>query len=127
MRVKDLQALQKSQIDAICQNFVQRKEAFYHPMTRKLSFIQNGMCIKSDCSFRDHHDYDTRKILLPLHMRTHFKTIVGGECCLPLEKIGQVVVCLAHFFVEHQKSYLENGVLPQEARRLMAHKDMCHK
>ena len=62
-----------------------------------------------------------------MHMRTDFKKIVGGEYCVPEEKIGQSVVCLGHFFVEHQKSYLQNGVLPQEARRLMAHQDMCHK
>ena len=127
MRLNKLQALQNSQIDAICGNFIKHGEAFYHPTTRKLSFIQNGVCIKSDCSFRDHHDGEARKILLPKHMRTHFKTIVGGDCCLPLEKIGQVVACLAHFFVDHQKSYLQNGVLPQEASRLMTHIDMYHK
>jgi hypothetical protein len=124
MRLKDLQDLQKSQIDAICQDFVKCGDAFYHRRTNKLSFIQNGICIKSDCCFRD-KGLVSRKILLPLNIREHFKTFVHGECALPFDKIGQVVVCLSHFFVEHQKHYLENGVLPLNAR-LMTQQDMSH-
>ncbi len=126
MSLKDLQDLRRSQIDVICQNFVRRGNAFYHPGTNKLSFIQNGLCVKSDCCFRD-KGLVTRKILLPAHIREHFKTFVhNGKCALPVEKIGKVVVCLEHFFIEHQKHYLENGALPLNAR-LMAKQDMTHK
>ena len=126
MRLKDLQDLQKSQIDAICQNFVKHGEAFYHPITKKLSFIEDGICVKGDCSIRD-KKMVSRKILLPIHMRKDFKTEVEGECFLPLENIGKAVVCMTHFFVDHQKSYLQNGILPQEATRLMARHEMFHK
>ena len=126
MRLKDLQDLRQSQIDAICQDFVKRRNAFYDPGTHKLSFIQNGLCVKSDCCFRD-KGLVTRKILLPAHVREHFKTFVRtGECALPANKIGSVVVCLSHFFVEHQKYYLQNGALPLNAR-LMAQQDSTHK
>ena len=124
MRLKDLQDLQKSQIDTICHDFVKRGNAFYHPATSKLSFIQDGICVKSDCCFRD-KGLISRKILLPLHIREHFKTFANGECALHLDKIGKVVVCLSHFFVEHQKHYLRHGVIPLNAR-LMAQQDMSH-
>jgi len=119
--------LQKCQIDDICKSFIQKNNAFYHPVTRKLSYIIDGHCIKGECTNRhsERKGFGDRKILVPLQIREHFRTTVDNICSLPLSKIGQVVICLSHFFVEHQKAYLRDGVLPPEAR-LVGVKEIGH-
>jgi len=110
---------QKIEIDEICKDFIQKGNAFYHPVTKKLSYIVDGYCIKGECSNRKksvNKGFGDRKILMPLQIRKDFKTKASGVCALPLEKIGKVVICLSHFFLEHQKSYLKDGFMPPEAR-----------
>ena len=121
---KVTQGLQKQQIDKICENFIQSGNAFYHPVTKKLSYIINGHCIKGECNNRkidkvnegENKGFGDRKILLPEHIQPDFMTTKAGLCALDKSKIGQVVICLNHFFIEHQKFYLENGFVPPEAR-----------
>ena len=127
--IKELQKLQHTQIQNICNDFIKHGSGFYHPQTKKLSFILDGCCIKSECCYRDQdkegRGFGVRKILLPLQIRKNFKTTLDEECVLPLNKIGTVVVCLSHFFIEHQKLYLRDGAMPLEAR-LMGKKDKTH-
>lgn len=120
---------QRQEIDKICESFIRKGNAFYNPMTRKLSYIIDGFCIKGECSIRDKNKetkgFGERKILVPLQIRKDFKTTIAGICSLPLSKIGETVICLSHFFVEHQKAYLQNGVLPPQAR-LVGVKEIGH-
>jgi hypothetical protein len=111
---------QKEQLDKICANFIQKENAFYHPDTKNLSFIIGGQCIKGECTIRDsdklNKGFFERKILVPLQICDHFKTTKSGVRDLPIAKIGKVVICLSHFFFEHQIFYLRNGELPEKTR-----------
>ena len=119
-RMPKINKKEKQQLDKICRDFIRKGNAFYHPETRKLSFILDGYCIKSECFKRTadkvNRGFGVRKIVLPRRLQTQFKTYLDGECQLPGSKIGQVVICLDHFLIEHQKFYLHNGFLPLEAK-----------
>ena len=41
-----------TEIDSICETFIPKGNAYYHPVTKKLSYILDGHCIKSECGFR---------------------------------------------------------------------------
>jgi hypothetical protein len=105
---------QREELNKICENFIEKHNGYYNPETGELSHIDDGHCIKGDCKFRDENTA-TRKILLPAHLRESFKS--NGKT-LPEDKIGQVVICLPHFIFPHQKFYLQNGKLPDDARLL---------
>ena len=110
---------QKIEIDEICKDFIQKGNAFYHPITKKLSYIVDGYCSKGECTSRKksvNKGFGDQKTLAPLQIWKDFKTKEGGVCALPVEKIGKVVICLSHFFLEHQKLYLRDGFMPPEAR-----------
>jgi hypothetical protein len=125
--IKELLCLQKAKIEELCVlNFIEKGNAFYHPVTEKLSFITDGYCIKGECSNRKQNICPERKILLPPHLRFDFRTTEGGVCALPESKIGEVVICLSHFFIEHQVAYLEDGCLPPGSR-LMGKSETTHK
>jgi hypothetical protein len=119
-----------TKIDSIFETFIPKGNAYYHPVTKKLSYILDGHCIKSECGFRDKdkekNGFGIRKILLPGHLRKHFQTTTKGFCHLPLDKIGEVVICLEHFFIEHQKEYLQTGVIPLDARLMHGQENISH-
>lgn len=108
---------QRDEITKICEkDFTKKGEASYRTDNLELSYIENGECIKGDCKYR-RKKIKTKKILLPPHLRKYFLTRArDGTCLLPEDKIGQVVICLPHFFLTHQKYYLENGKLPEDAK-----------
>ncbi len=108
---------QLNEITKICkENFIEKDGAAYRKDNLKLAYTKKGHCIKGDCKYRE-KKIETIKILVPPHLRTSFQTLVSdGTCLLPEDKIGQVVICLPHFFLTHQKYYLENGKLPKDAK-----------
>jgi hypothetical protein len=110
---------QLNEITKICkENFIEKDGASYRKDNLKLAYTKKGHCIKGDCNYRE-KKIETIKILVPPHLRKSFLTLVSdGTCLLPEDKIGQVVICLPHFFLTHQKYYLENGKLPKDAKLL---------
>jgi hypothetical protein len=119
---KRIEAIAKEQAEEIIKlikkYFIKKGHAYYYLDTEELSLIDDGDCIKGDCT-----SYKTKektfKILLPPHLRKFFKTLEwNGVCQLPEDKIGQVVICLKHFVFPHQKVYLRTGKLPKDATLL---------
>jgi hypothetical protein len=108
---------QLNEITKICkENFIEKDGASYRKDNLKLAYTKKGHCLKGDCKYRE-KKIETIKILVPPHLRKSFLTLVSdGTCLLPEDKIGQVVICLPHFFLTHQKYYLENGKLPEDAK-----------
>jgi hypothetical protein len=108
---------QRDEITKICEkDFIKKGEASYRTDNLELAYIENGECIKGDCKYR-RKKIKTKKILLPPHLRKYFLTRArDGTCFLPEDKIGQVVICLDHFFFVYQKQYLKTGKLPEDSR-----------
>ena len=101
---------QEKEIKNLVSRLVKHKNALYHPETKKKLFIQNGICSKSECNIDKEHKI--LKVLLPLQSRKDFRQEIA------LDRIGKAVVCFTHFFFQHQKYYLINGVFPEGVRLL---------
>ena len=108
--VKDLKQKHDSELDKIFVTLIQSKNALYHPETKKKLFIVDGCCVKGECNFSG--SFGVKKVLLPESAISDFREEI------PIEKIGQLVVCFSHFFFAHQKHYLVNGSFPEEVRLL---------
>jgi len=122
MRKRRIEAIAKEQAEEIIKlikkYFIKKGHAYYYQDTEELSLIDDGDCIKGDCTSYKTEE-KTFKILLPAHLRKFFKTLEwNGVCQLPEDKIGQVVICLKHFVFPHQKVYLRTGKLPKDATLL---------
>ena len=87
------------------------RNALYHPETKqKLFIIDAGICLKRDCivNLTKHK----AKVLFTVNSNNHFAKAV------PLDKIGQKVICFSHFKFEDQMHYFLNGSLPSDASPL---------
>jgi hypothetical protein len=90
--------------------------AYYHPVTEKLLLITDGVCSFHHCAARDEDD-PCPKLPIPESSFGHFQTHENGHTLIGPEHKGKLCACLYHAKKEHQKEYLETGILPEGALR----------
>jgi hypothetical protein len=109
---------QDAELEKYLKNLIRYEEALYDPDSRKKLFITDGCCIKGECLYST--SKGKMKVLLPENLRSDFQREI------PLQRIGKIVVCLAHFFFVDQMFYVKNGFFPKSVR-LMRKGENNHK
>jgi hypothetical protein len=109
---------QDAELEKYLKKLIRYEGGLYDPESKKKLFIIDGCCIKGECLYST--SKGKLKVLLPESLRSDFQREI------PLERIGKIVVCIAHFFFVDQLFYIKNGFFP-ESVRLMRKGENNHK